>query len=1034
MTSHSARILRRHPLLRSRTLLDALEPRLLLSTSLLSVDTSGNAAAGSAGLLLPANASNFSPDGRFVLFTSQSTSLVAGITDSANTADLFIRDLQTGTTSILSADSTGHAVGSSALSSLVFSPDSRYLVFKTASPNMVAGIADTNGLADLFIRDLLAGTTSAVTINAAGTSTGNASALTDTPVFTADSRYLAFVSQATDLVTGITDTTAQDVFVRDLQTNTTTLISINPAGTSSGLNISQGPLVSSPDGRFLAFDSLSSGLVTGFTGFNGSDNLFVRDRQTNTTFLVTRNTLGQATNWAPSANPFSYQFSPDSHTLYYTSGGANMVAGVADTNQNLDIFAWNSQNDSISMLSVTPDGASAGDHASIPAGLSPDGRFLAFSSASTNLTAQSAGGDIKADLYVRDLQTGTTTYVALNATASVAFPQPIFSPDSVNLLFESDATNVVPGITDTNGLTDLFLYNMVTGVTSAAALNIAGTATANAQSFGARSPSFSPDGRYLAFTSDATDLAPGVSSNHLMQNLFVRDLQTGSAALVTAGFNNTDAGYNPSVFQALFTPNSDFLVFTDNGLIANPLTTPLTFNFKVNGYIFNLTTHTNTLLDPNSAGTGMSNGAVSAIAIDPATGAVLFTSNSSDLIAGINDIASNQPSADDAFLTTLPTAAGTGSSHATLFGLGQNITDGDSSPTTTDGTDFGATPPGTPIIRIFTVFNNGDGDLTTSGLTVPAGFSILEGLSATLAPGANDTITIQFDAAAGTSSGDVTFNTNDPSAATFSFAITANGSVGGGGGGGPADLTIEGGVTSVKAGNFIGGKKGGKAAVKVFNRGTAAASGPLKVVFYASLDTTLDGGDTPVLTLTKKINLKINKSIIFSGSFNYPTGIADGQYFILANVDDNNAFAESNESNNVAASPAAIGIAPPVFDLSGTALAPSGKLTSGKTGKVSLTLLNTGNVAATGSHVSFQLVFSADDTLGNGDDQTVVITVVKKLSINPGASKKITLNAALAGVLPGPYHLFTLIDSTNAMTESNEGNNTFESPTLATVL
>src|SRR4029079_13248515 len=104
-------------------------------------------------------------------------------------------------------------------------------------------------------------------------------------------------------------------------------------------------------------------------------------------------------------------------------------------------------------------------------------------------------------------------------------------------------------------------------------VNQAGTATANTSSFGIEKPLFSPNGRYLAFASDATDLAPGVTSNHNMENLYVRDLQTGTTVLATASFNNTDAGYNPSTMTHLFTADSKYLVFEDDGIVANSITT-----------------------------------------------------------------------------------------------------------------------------------------------------------------------------------------------------------------------------------------------------------------------------------------------------------------------------------------------------------------------------------------------------------------------------------------------------------------------------
>ena len=99
-----------------------------------------------------------SPDGRFAIFTSTASDLVAGVTDTNSGADVFLRDIQAGTTAILSVDADGNALGTlanTALSAFVFSPDSTRLLFRTQAANIVAGLADTNNAPDWFVRELL---------------------------------------------------------------------------------------------------------------------------------------------------------------------------------------------------------------------------------------------------------------------------------------------------------------------------------------------------------------------------------------------------------------------------------------------------------------------------------------------------------------------------------------------------------------------------------------------------------------------------------------------------------------------------------------------------------------------------------------------------------------------------------------------------------------------------------------------------------------------------------------------------------------
>src|SRR5262249_39633410 len=151
---------------------------------------------------------------------------------------------------------------------------------------------DTNAAADVFVRDLAAGTTRLVSMNASHTGTGNGhSGLFAPPALSPSGRLVAFSSEASDLVSG--DTNGQsDVFLHDLGTGRTTLISENLARTGSGNSGSSGAVIS-VDGRTVAFSSDASDLVPNDT--NGTDtDVFVRDLTTATTTLVSVNAAGTA--------------------------------------------------------------------------------------------------------------------------------------------------------------------------------------------------------------------------------------------------------------------------------------------------------------------------------------------------------------------------------------------------------------------------------------------------------------------------------------------------------------------------------------------------------------------------------------------------------------------------------------------------------------------------------------------------------------------------------------------------------------------
>jgi len=1021
---------------------EPMEPRTLLSVSLVTVTTAGNVAAGGGGINLSgAPTSDFSPDGRFVLFTDNTPNLVAGVTDTNNADDVFVRDLQTGTTSMVSVDAAGNALGGSGnnLRNFVFSPDSHFLVFQTQSPNMVAGVADTNNARDVFVRDLLSGVTSVVSINAAGTSTGNSTSDSNNPpVFSPDGKFLAFYSIAGDLVSGVTDTGGRDLFLRNMQTGATSVVSINAGGTAAVGNVDDEPILFTADSRYIVFSTESAGLDPTVTDSpNANDDLFARDLQTGTTSLVSRSFDNQAVGFVANTP----KISPDGKLMLYYTGATNVVAGVTDANGSADLFIWNFAAHANSLVTATPDGTATGTSAtsigSIATGFSPDSRYVAFGSASTNLTPQSAvGSDSKADLYVRDLLTNTTRYVATNDSSSVAFDITRFSPDGVHLLFQQETTDPVGGTTDTNNEPDLFLYDLQTSAITLVTVNTAGTGTGNkgvedGSTFGPEDLAFSPDGRYLTFVSEASNLAPG-TPNNFTANLFVRDLQAGVTSLAAFDINGMAAGYDRGgTHDAVFDPSGRYLLYMNSGLIDVPVNHDvLNFTFARNLYAYDVVTKANSLLSINSAGTADANGDVEpfTLVVNPAGGSVLFASAASNMIAGVTDLPPNSPAAAalDVFIATLPNATGNpggpgaGSPAAAVSGNGAAIADNDPTPDSGDGTDFGSTSVGAPVTRTFTVANSGTAALTTSGLTLPAGFSVAEPLDASIAAGSSDTFTVQFDAAtAGAAGGNVTFATNDPAANPFAFAVTATAFAAPTNG---PDLVIEGGVTGVKAGNFIGGSKGGAASVNVVNRGNAAAAGNVQVTFYASTDMTLDANDTPIVTASKAANLKVGKGAKISAKFNYPASVADGQYFILAKADPANAIVETDETNNVASSPLAVGIAAPFVDLSGTALVPKGAFKSGKTGSASLSLHNAGNTTAAGV-ATIQLIASTDAVLGNGDD-VLLGSIPTKVSLKPGATKAVTLKGSLAGLAPASYTLIAVIDSGNAIAESDEANNT----------
>jgi Tol biopolymer transport system component len=377
------------------------------------------------------------------------------------------------------------------------SQDGRYVVFESLAPTLVAG--DTNGTSDVFLTDRQLGITTRVSVSSSGVEAAGDSHRAS---LSADGRYIVFDSKAGNLA-GIDTNGNYDVFLRDTQTGTTTCISVDGTGAAAN-SASYEPSVSS-DGRYVAFYSMASNLVTGDT--NGTWDVFVRDRQNGTTTRVSTGSGGVPAN-GMSFSPF---ISADGKAVVFASAASNLVAG--DTNGTMDIFHFTRANGTLVRVSVsTAEVQATGD--SYRPRLSSTGRYVVFMSTASNLVA----GDTNAayDVFRRDVQSGTTIRASVGAAGAQATgssQRPSVSSDGRYVAFHSTASNLVNG--DTNGAMDVFVFDAQAGTTQRVNVADDGHEGDADSCFG----NLSPDGRYVAFQSAASMLVPGDSNG--LADIFV---------------------------------------------------------------------------------------------------------------------------------------------------------------------------------------------------------------------------------------------------------------------------------------------------------------------------------------------------------------------------------------------------------------------------------------------------------------------------------------------------------------------------------
>jgi Tol biopolymer transport system component len=396
---------------------------------------------------------------------------------------------------------------------------------------------------------------------------GQANGASFVPAISADGRYVAFYSDASNLVLGDTNG-ARDVFVRDLQTGETTRVSVSSSGAEANGD-SFAPALSA-DGRYVAFSSSASNLVDGDT--NDANDIFVRDRQANTTTRVSVGSDGSQANGGSDAPSLS----GDGRLVAFASTASNIVNG--DVNNLRDAFVYDRQTGTAVDVSVNTDGT-LGDLESATPVLSADGKFVAYQSFADNLIADDENEG--ADIFVRDLTANTTERVSEytgHYEGEGDSQRPSISADGRYVAFDSDDWDLVWG--DTNDSFDVFVNDRATTVTTRVSVDDSGTQT-NGDSF---RPSISADGRYVAYYSEASNLVPGDSNGST--DVFVDDRRSGATKRVSvaaAGQEASGDSVRPAIdgsgHLAAFESDASNLVPGDtNGFtdvfVRDPLGTP----------------------------------------------------------------------------------------------------------------------------------------------------------------------------------------------------------------------------------------------------------------------------------------------------------------------------------------------------------------------------------------------------------------------------------------------------------------------------
>ncbi|GLH98188.1 hypothetical protein Pa4123_34630 [Phytohabitans aurantiacus] len=352
------------------------------------------------------------------------------------------------------------------------------------------------------------GWTSRVAVALSGGAPNNTS---ERPAISADGRYVAFSSAASNLVPRDTNGTT-DVFVRDTRTGVTSRVSLT--GTGGQVNRhSKDPDISA-DGRYVAFLSYGTNILPGDP--NALGNVYVRDRLAGTTMRASPlPSSGQFDNNA--AEP---SISADGRYVAYMTYSALIPT---DTNGTPDVYTWTRDTGAVERVSVSMAGGDS-DGESYGADISDDGRYVTFSSNATNLVA---GDDDGWDVFVRDRRAGTTTRVSVSGDGTPGnggSSGARISGDGRYVVFHSAASNLVDG--DTNGRGDTFVRDRVTGTAELVRIAAGGGQLPEiAQAV------ISGNGRYVAFSAFTG------GENHVLR----LDRRTGATIIISLATNGAAA-------------------------------------------------------------------------------------------------------------------------------------------------------------------------------------------------------------------------------------------------------------------------------------------------------------------------------------------------------------------------------------------------------------------------------------------------------------------------------------------------------------
>ncbi|GKS59276.1 hypothetical protein YTPLAS18_28030 [Nitrospira sp.] len=367
----------------------------------------------------------------------------------------------------------------------------------------------------------------------------------------ADGRFVAFDSVATNLVPGLNTNNRRQVYVRDRQTNITELVSVNSQGLP-GNGDSFAPVISD-DGQTVVFESLASNLIFGDT--NDASDIFLRDRTTRLTERISQFTSGiQGTCSGTGLACSSFEPSINSDATVIAFGSASRLVND-DVDNQTDIYVLQ-RGGTLEMQRITvPAGLSSPPPNQGNPSVSADGQFVAFASTSSQLATVVNTTDTVSDIFLYEISTKTTRKVTIPFSGFPADGNsfwPSISGDGRFVAFWSNATNLTATFRPTTGLANVFVADMQTSVPSISIISLGlGNQSGNGDS---QFPSISRDGNFITFVSNANNFDTATTDSNSLFDVYRSEracmpCRTTRVTIALAGRDVDLNSYGPTISE-----------------------------------------------------------------------------------------------------------------------------------------------------------------------------------------------------------------------------------------------------------------------------------------------------------------------------------------------------------------------------------------------------------------------------------------------------------------------------------------------------